>query len=352
MPNRKKWEDGIKEKDLDAIVALLISQCSNLQSLSMGVYFLNSNAFLPIMLQHVVQTSALQKFEHASLGVDMQEYQHDVGFLKLNAESVLPIFCLPNLRTAHLLLVNVPSELDLLPKLAVLTELRLRRSRISGSILSNILSSTPKLTAFEYDYRPKIGERIDCQALMNALKPLQATLKHLRICVQPFSTDTLLPFEFSVDEFVDGCIGSSLKDFTTLESLEISLVVLLGRFVSTAAPLSSVLPPNLRVLTIRDDLWDYEDWEWADIEYIKLFYMFLKHGRWRETCPKLRFINLRLDQTMDDDWDETKRENFRKMCKIKGVECGIYKLRVDENEGINGTWKEKDKRGELFDTYF
>jgi hypothetical protein len=352
MPNRKKWEDGIKENDLDAIVTLLVSQCSNLESLSMGAYFLNSNAFLPAMLQHVVQMSGFQRLEHASLGVDMQEYQHDVGFLKINAESVLPIFHLPKLRSAHVLLVNATSAIHSLPKSTTLTELRLQRSRVSGSMLSNLLSSIQKLVSFEYDYRPKVGERIDCQAIMDGLKPFQATLKNLRICIQPFSTDTLVPFEFSVDEFVDGYIGSSLKDFTTLENLEVSLVVLLGRYVSTVAPLSSVLPPNLQVLTIRDDLWDYEDWEWDDIEYIKLFYTFLKHGRWREACPKLRFINLRLDQTMDDDWDEDKREKFRKMCNIKGVECGIYKLKVDRNEGRNGMSKEKAKRGEVLNTYF
>ncbi|KAF2736268.1 hypothetical protein EJ04DRAFT_173234 [Polyplosphaeria fusca] len=352
LPDRKKWEDGTKEKDLDAIVALLISQCSNMQRLSLGAYFLNSNSFLPIALQHLAQTSKLQKLEHASLGADMQEYQSDVGFLKINAESVLPIFQLPNLRSAHVLLANTSSKLDSLPKSTALTELRLQRSRVSGSMLPGLLSSTTNLVAFEYDYRSKTGEKIDCQALMDGLKLLQSTLKHLRICVLPFSTDTLLPFEFSVDEYVDGSIGSSLKNFTTLETLEVSLSVLLGRFVSTAAPLSSVLPPNLQVLTIRDDLWDYEDWEWADMEYIKLFYAFLKHERWREVCPKLRTINLRLDQTMDDDWGEDKRDKFMKMCNVKGVKCGIYKLKVDEDEGVNGAHKDKDKRGEVFDAYF
>jgi hypothetical protein len=352
MPDRKRWEDAIKDQDLDAVIALIIGQCKDLQSLSLGAYFLHSNSFFSAMVQHVVQKSGLQKLEHVSLGVDMQEYHQDVGFLKFDSQAVLPLLSLPNLRTAHVLLVNPTSEVASLPKAMALTELRLQRSRISGSHLTNLLSSTPKLTAFEYDYCPKIRQGLDCQVFMESLEPFHDTLKHLRVCVDPYSVDTLVPFEFSVDEFVSGSTGVCLKAFTALETLEISLVVLLGRFTSTAAPLSTVLPPNLQVLTIRDDLWDYEDWEWTDMEYIKLFYVFLKHGRWKEVCPNLRYINLRLRDTMDTDWGVEKREKFRQMCEVKGVGCGIYKARVDEGEDRNGVAKRKEKRGEVFGTYF
>jgi hypothetical protein len=128
--------------------------------------------------------------------------------------------------------------------------------------------------------------------------------------------------------------------------------------VASAPRLSDVLPPNLRTLTVRDDCWGYknecERWEWNDVAYTKLFYGFLKHDRWREVCLKLQRINLRLDQTTDDDWEHERREKFKKMCDGKGLKCRIRKAVVDQEEVElwGGKEDQTEKREVELQTFF
>lgn len=365
MPERSKWETGLREKELDTVLALLLSRCINLQSLFLGAYFLHANVMLPIMLNHMLNrprsaiVSDFSKLENISLGVDLNEYKRDFFFLQFTTEAVLPFFYLPALKGARILLVDahktqpLPWPLSFRPTAMALTSLRLQRSRASATTVSKLLAICPSLTAFEYDYRPRVNQPLNCAILMQALSSYNKTLRHLRICLQPFSNDTLVPWDFGEDDFLDGNIGPWLGNFVAMETLEIPLVVLLGWHASAAAPLSSVLPLNLQALTIRDDCWEFLDWEWSDKEYTKLFYVFLKHGRWRDVCPHLRFINLRLEQSMEDDWLEERREKFRKMCQVKGLDCGIYKLHKDINMSTGEKiHKEPGDNGEVFGTFF
>ena len=346
VPERPKWDSALKEKDLDAIIALVLSQCTNIQFLSLGAYFLYANAFLPSLLAHAInpprgaELTGLSKLEHVRLGVDMDEYTCDsVFFLDFSMSTSLPLFYLPTLKSAYIMPPTTwrPFEwtLPTPPRATQLSDLRLKRSRATAEVVAKMLDVCPNLHSFEYDYRPNVGgKRLDCDVLIQALKNYESSLKHLRICLLPYSSNTLMTWEFGETEYQDGRIGDGLKLFTALETLEVGLAVLLGWEAVSAMPLSDVLPKNLKTLTIRDDCWRYEGWEWSDKEYLKLFYVFLKHDRWRDTCPDLQVINLRLDQSMEDDWALESREKFRKMCSVKGVEGRVSKARRDEDEDV------------------
>jgi hypothetical protein len=369
IPEGAKWAKALESKDLGATMGLLLSKLHNLQSLSLSVYFLHANHFLSPMLAYAMNPktavrapdlSSFSKLEHVELGVDMSEYDSETFFfLDIKTPDVLPVFYIPHLKRARLVFPAMYTSSDPLPWPAAppsatgLTELRLQRSTANAETLAKLLDVCPNLTIFEYDLRPCVDHgrsRMDCARLVQALKKYEKTMKHLRICMQPYSRETSVVWDFGAREYQDGVIGDGLKNFSVLETLEISVPVLLGWMVAPAAPLAHVLPPNLRTLTIRDDCWDHksegygETWEWNDVAYTKLFYDFLKHDRWREVCPKLQRINLRLDQTTDDDWEHERREKFKKMCRVKGLECKIRKAVVDQDEVER--WGGKEDRRE------
>jgi hypothetical protein len=54
---------------------------------------------------------------------------------------------------------------------------------------------------------------------------------------------------------------------------------------------------------------------------------------------------MRLDQTTEDDWGHERREKFKKMCHVKGLECRIRKAVVDQDEVQRWGGKE-DRRQE------
>jgi hypothetical protein len=370
VPGIAKWLKALENKDLDATMGLLLSTLHSLQSLFIGVYFLHANHFLPLMLAYAVDSktavraprlSSFSMLEHVELGVDMNEYDSEMFFfLDIETPAVLPVFYLPNLKRARLVLPAMYSSSDPLPWSAAppsatnLTELRLQRTTANAETLAKLLDVCPKLTVFEYDLRPSADDRRnrrDCARLIQALKKYEKTMQHLRICMQPYSRSTSVVWDFGEHDYQDGVVGDGLKNFRVLETLKISVPVLLGWTVAPAPPLANVLPPNLHTLTIRDDCWDHknenegESWECNDVAYTKLFYDFLKHHRWREVCPKLQHINMRLDQTTDDDWGHERREKFKKMCHVKGLECRIRKAVVDQDEVQRWGGKE-DRRQE------
>ena len=360
-PERAIWEKALHENDLDAIITVLLSHCKNFRSLTLGAYFLHKNRFLPTLFTHAFKksreaTATFEKLEVIKLGVDMDEYSYDDFFdLKIAAEAVLPIFYLPGLKSADMMLNWRDSRKPLPchgsnPPQATLEHLRLRRSRVTTPAVAEVLACCPNLSAFEYDYRPIIGcDQLDCKLLLNALGQYNMTLKHLRLRLLVYNSDSVSPYDFPVSKYQTGTIGGTeLLEFTNLETLEVSLAALLGGKLSLALSLADVLPRGLRTLTVRDDLCGHGDCEWADEEYITLFDAFLRGGKWKETCPHLEWINVRLDQKVIE-WSKESINEFRMMATREGLNCNIQECFDEEYTNVYGT---DEGRLKPLNTYF
>jgi hypothetical protein len=167
-----------------------------------------------------------------------------------------------------------------------LRTLCLHNSAVTPGALANILSKTPCLHTFEYNFvqildelrhddEHEYGHYNEWGDLKAALRPLAPTLTSLIISVD----NAYLTPEPVGDDQMDWACGvwkrrghvGSLKGFTRLEKLEIPLPVLLGWTPDFPnKKLRNVLPPSLKELLLRDDLVDMDidcDYEWTPWYY-------------------------------------------------------------------------------------
>lgn len=316
--DRAEWSFAVETGSLDAWIALVVSQCSNIESLDVRLYPRYYSAFFSRMFYHVsTMLPAVELFprlrivyigpEKVQLGGnpfngDYMPYNYDIPYHNLP-----PMLSLPSLEHLHISSLARPTTDDFPHPppnhVCSLRSLTLISSRIFETTLSDILRHTPSLRSLKY--RAEI-EATRChyfsgRRLLEALLPTASTLRTLQVSVSFFSGQ-------SID--VDAGYRWGLSDrlgypdfrhgFPQLKNLEMPIAVLLGWSVTSAGEIADVIPANVERLLINDDVCWFEWYEWkVDIvlEKIRRLLNSVESSRGNDAPLQLRYL---LVQILDD----------------------------------------------------
>ncbi|KAJ4369666.1 hypothetical protein N0V83_005428 [Neocucurbitaria cava] len=310
--HRREWILEFYRGNVDVIMALILHQSQAIEELDLGFAFLDHAKFIPRAFKHLIDAQeAAAVYPHlasVNLGADgpgIPEWVWtDLDLFRL-------FIFLPNVKTIDAILLEPvlfawPSP-HKIPRADALSTLILRQCTISEDTLEAILSCTPKLKHLVYDYwrmaecfpphwecckddknnkskKSYTQVPIHCPRLSKALAHVHTTLESLVLKAQfrgdmlsgPLSRDIKDPFESLCKCYIFGRV-TGLDKMLSLKSLEASWALLFGWWDFPAPdyrghpydgvqgsgdnPWTSVLPPNIRRLCMRDDMSDFRDYE-------------------------------------------------------------------------------------------
>lgn len=330
--NKGSWLHAISIGNVGATIAFLLTQLPDLRSLSLGPDLQQGNDFLAPALLHMTTSSdpcvSWRQLRHVDLGTSIHGNDHRHWSIGLPFTQFMPFFYLESLESAEMMFPGFIDKLNWnnnksnalpwplhTPYTPALTSLCLKRSHAEPHILQALTAIAPKLKTLEYDYWLHYALYLDTEALLKALDPIKDSLEELVIAFIPFSPDAADPGEQG-DQIIRGALGS-LKHLHRLQSLEISLTVLLGWYAESAKGLANVLPASLQAVTFRDDCIGSDGFEWWDETSMDTFTAFLTSD-WRSFTPLLKSFNVRLSE----DWEDPR--SLPDLCKTQGIDGEVY----------------------------
>ncbi|KAF4537809.1 F-box domain cyclin-containing protein [Lasiodiplodia theobromae] len=156
------------------------------------------------------------------------------------------------------------------PALSLKT-LVLKECALKPHHISSLIEACPALEIFDceimYDaeYAQSVGA-YDFSPVKYAICSLKESLQYLRLIIILFTT-TAVDIGQPGPWGIRSSIGHSLKTFTKLRKLEISLPVLLGWHARSTASLNSVLPDSLEELFITQETAYWDGYESNDLNF-------------------------------------------------------------------------------------
>ncbi|KXH28782.1 hypothetical protein CNYM01_10605 [Colletotrichum nymphaeae SA-01] len=190
------------------------------------------------------------------------------------AENILPFYYLPQIRTLELHRVEDGGKSIIWPaphpkpSAATLEELVLSRCQLSEENVGQLLRASPNLKTFRCGYvidAEYVSDWVDLEALRSSLDTLKASLEELSFALTLW-TSTAIDCGEVGPWGIRGSFGS-LKDFTRLTRLSISLPVLLGWETKGSSKLADVLPEGLQALTITNEMFFWWHYRWDDLDW-------------------------------------------------------------------------------------
>ncbi|KAI3556973.1 hypothetical protein CABS01_09920 [Colletotrichum abscissum] len=250
------------------------------------------------------------------------------------AENILPFFYLPQIRTLELHRVEDGGKSIIWPtphpkpSAATLEELVLSRCQLSEGNVGQLLRASPNLKTFRCGYvidAEYASDWVDLEVLRSSLDPLKASLEELSFALTLW-TSTAIDCGEVGPWGIRGSFGS-LKDFTRLTRLSISLPVLLGWETKGSSKLADVLPEGLQALTITNEMffwwhyrWDDLDWEEDDPVVPMWQSLEAKIVEYLESRPR-HLKELRLEISMVGE--EQRAEELKANLIARGSEAGV-----------------------------
>ncbi|EAQ88029.1 hypothetical protein CHGG_04648 [Chaetomium globosum CBS 148.51] len=275
LPYRDTWMEELRQGNLDAYLAILLSQLPRLRRLYLTHKFSQKTDLITLVLRsmlcdshpsqpipginstslHQLQTVSLERFPG-----------HYLTPSSLNTENILPFFYLPSIQILDLPIDDPPTSTlpwptPQPPSALNLHTLALRHIREAH--LAALLTATPHLHTLNWQWRfdPDITTdaantpTVNLTQLLLALTPLHPTLTTLHIhasCL--YTTQPFIPFPLSIHGTM-----AALAHFAHLRTLTIPLVFVTGFALPLPThphhTLAHCLPPSLEVLTLTDDLY-------------------------------------------------------------------------------------------------
>jgi hypothetical protein len=330
VPYARRWVDELRNGNMDAFVALLLSRLHGLRRLVIGPNFAKQTEFLGMLLYSALWLRVDHGFPTFQHLRDVK-YDLDVDFMRenggRNTASVLPFFYLPEVQRLWISLDNPVTfywPTHTAPNLSTITSLTLETIREEH--LSQLLSVTPRLKTLCWQFyycedhqHASCTSLIDLDKIGTALVHVRNTLKELAIsAIHDIGTG----YEFPNLE-IKGSL-EALVDFAQLERLEITLQFLVASFTpATGIDLKDVVPRNIHSLIITDDLQgDCDQNEWKDADLYNIIALWLQDPRVPK--PNLRTISLLFNLPVYD-WDSTMRQALIKLFDEWGIEANITK---------------------------
>ncbi|KAI9678744.1 MAG: hypothetical protein M1817_005801 [Caeruleum heppii] len=342
LPGPESWTQGFEQGDIHVYIALLVAQCHNLVSLDLGWQLHYDSKFLAPILgcalsDHEATTfSRFRRLRRVDLGSDLDASRYqgmgpEIALEKDQIFQTLPLFYLPAIEHLNTWMSEPqtfrwPKEP---PASSNLTSLILNRSRLQAENLSRLLSCTPGLKAFTYDFWGDSGPRegsvvpsryLECGKLDSALQLIRGSVEELVLSVGFFDSqvgenDCGGSYETGEKFGIKGTIGS-LQPFQQLESLTVPFVVLLGWRANSTAKLTNMLPIGLRHLCLGDDLHWFDDYEWEEEAALARIIDFLQYCKVQ--TPRLESISIRSDW-----WEQEAMERLQVLCKEVGIDANL-----------------------------
>lgn len=346
LPEPLLWINALEMGNIDAFLALHLSQLLHLQSLDLDLVFTTNNRFIGLLFKHVV-SSDNQSLARRCLSAFAHLQQ--VGFVVARPEPVLPIeasvdvdqisslFYFPAVETLDLFTLFHGVEFswpkDNPPCASHLKTLHFPQCDFDEHDLRKVLSVTPNLERLSYHRLYDIDPLEDSPPtsmnlaiLCDALDYVYKTLRHLSISISSYAKVNLARINWQYH----GIIGlpSSFAHFEKLEYLEMPFVILFGDCWGALPGTDHLMPRFLKHLCLRDDLSDLITYAWSPMTCIAQIRELLE-SRDRIT-PYLESITLRLTGTeegaWDEEWDEDEQSKLRYMCSLAGVDCSISRV--------------------------
>ncbi|KAF2432315.1 hypothetical protein EJ08DRAFT_695427 [Tothia fuscella] len=325
-----EWRAKLAAGNVDAYVALLVSQLPNLRCLALGPPYSQRAEFVGMLFSLVRRAQHGEK-TGVSTFLHLKEvtFEPNYNFLRLRhnvkmTDTALQIFFLPHLEKLSVSFdVPVgliwPNGANLVnPQTITSLELNMVRERH----LTQILRLTPKLRSLhwemfytEYLDNPACTTTVNLDAVATALENVRATVEDLVIKCYVDRADSFgepaLSFEGSL---------RPLARFHYLYKLQAEPMTLAASFQPTRAiPLKEILPQSLKTLAITDYLAANDSQEWHD-EHI--FHCIAEWVR-DESAPK---PNLRAISYVDRDFcgpgtrPDPLKEKLEEFCRAHSLE--------------------------------
>ncbi|KAK7430495.1 hypothetical protein QQZ08_003014 [Neonectria magnoliae] len=337
VPYGDLWIQEMRAGSMNAFVALLLSQLPDLRSLHLGKNFTRETLLVGMMLRSALcdkpTNHCLPSYEHLkdvsiahfTLGIDIGRYTHF-----RNIADVLPLFYLPSVER---ITASVDNPVTFAwpaahpPSLSKLTSMNLAMIREGN--LGQVLSAASGLQKLRWDwcYREDLRDRFVTDAI--DLDRIATDLSHVRNTLAELTISAASDMVRAEPEFPPLRITgqfNAFRNLTALKRLEVPLPFLLG--FSPSRPdmklLSDVLPPNIEFLTITDDLYLQQEWEWRDVHLLQVLRSWLQD--WRTSTPHLRGFRLLLKIMDYEEWGPPMRQELRDLGSQVGVQIKITKL--------------------------
>ncbi|KAK2882544.1 hypothetical protein FQN49_000229 [Arthroderma sp. PD_2] len=335
VPYSDLWIQELHAGTVDAFAALLLSRLPGLRRLQLGENFTRKSRFIGMMLRsalceerkdnHLPLFKYLQDvaFAYFEIGARMREYT-DIR----NTTDILTLFYLPSVKHITAMIDNPatftwPTAQP--PNASSLESLDLTLIREGN--LGQLLSATSRLKKlrWEWYYREDLKDlvttTIDHDQIAADLFHVRETLTDLSIRgeVCPWIGDTRAPIMEVRGNF------QAVRDLDKLRTLCVPLPILLGFSPSDSDKrLEDVLPKNIEYLTINDDFYDREDYEWMDLHLMEALESWWLGDR-RKSTPHLKKFHLFLGIIDFGEWDPEMRQRLRDLGVQAGIQVEITK---------------------------
>ncbi|RYP45987.1 hypothetical protein DL768_007737 [Monosporascus sp. mg162] len=197
--------------------------------------------------------------------------------------------------------------------------------------LGRVLSVTKglKILRWEWFYREDLQDEFVTDVI--DLDKIVADLSHVRDTLIDLSISAISERHRAEPELPPLKMKGSwepITGFDKLRRLEVPLPFLVGYTPGITKRLEDGMPRNIEFLTITDDLYEQEEYEWptVDLDLLEAIRSWL--GNWRSSTPHLRGIRLLL-RKMDAEWGPPMRYQLRELCAQAGIQVEITKFARD-----------------------
>ncbi|CAI7581222.1 unnamed protein product [Penicillium glandicola] len=380
FPSLEMWIHALEHGDPYAFVAVLVSQLHNLRSLQLDYTFVWQSGFPGLMMRHALLSAPeniLSRFSELSV----VEYGLNVPGSRILNETIwdftdpFPIcnlaqfagwFYLPSLKSLEIWLQSLegvgnelskPVGSSKLVHLAQLERLVLTESPVGEDEIRNLLSHLSSLKSVHLGLvYPSQDKKLDYNCcspqpplkeqgvLLEGLMSVKDTVEHLSIGMElcplywPCVWGAIERDNGTPQENFDPFKGI-LKRFPLLRTAELPAVMLFGWTYDDAPAMSELLPPTLQKLTIRDNLYRVEEFEWDTDKVAEAIQDFLPFAQ--SATPLLNTITIRLfDMGKEEEVDQDDSTGARSLCENLGLDIHISMIQDNLSPGLWTTHRE------------
>lgn len=335
VPFGDLWIQELRAGSVEAFVAVLLSRLPCLESLYLGKSLNRENHLIGKMFRSAVCgkviDGGLPSYEClrnvSTVYFPAEKFAHREPDAR-NTADVLSLLYLPSVERITASIDNPaifawPRALPPNPSKLIALDLTMIREGHLGQVLS-VTSELRDLRWHWYFHRDLqdrfVSQNIDLSQVAADLSHARRTLVVLNITASVDSppNDLRLPPPLRVTgQF------KAFSNFDALKHLEIPLVFLLG--FSPSAPniprLKDVLPKNLDMLIVTDDLSDGEEWDWTDIDLLANMRLWLED--WKNPHPRTFFyVHSKVNHYME--WGSEARLELRKLGAQVGMHVQVF----------------------------
>lgn len=341
---RETWLEELLNGTMEAFVAVLLCQPSHLTNLFIDTDFAKETQIIGLVLRTTLcdtRGCALGlNFRHLK-SVSIERYPNDT-FDKYqvirNIADVLPLFYIPSATQISAGIENpvnpathLPSatfswpaaQPPTCPNLLVLKVIYMREP-----YLDQLLSVASQIQSLHWGwyYNPQYEDHIstpiiDLVQFFKAISHLRNTLEELTISIECTMGRDIEPPQLTIE-------GSfkAIADFDKLKKFTAPLPLLLGFASDQTKQIQESLPRNLEFLTITDELYYHDQYEWEDRDVVGVLEPWLEN--FQASNPHLRGIALFLELA-EEIWNQPIRSELEEICARVGVQIEITKLSDD-----------------------